>query len=189
MNRLQIEHSIIGSLAMFKESYPIFRILRPKNFSHIPYREIYTVMLNMIPHTPIDLITLSDRMEYVKGESYDELILSCTREVLSHEHSVFWAFLLLEFDIRDKIIKALTPKKDNEIVSVVLKHISNRKNDLFKAIADSIELFKDNDMATYVEFMQTVYDGVDKKVIEMKRDDIVKHTNNFLTAIKNYNPF
>lgn len=177
--RLEIEEHILGQCLTYEsQAYLALDILKPINFQDEFCREVFTVLSEMAGKRPIDPIGVKIRLQ----ERNVKLEMVNTRLLMIYQKNVhcvrYYAMLLLERDIKDKTIAALTAKekrfsKDErfELAAVVkqcLDHISRPDTDILEGL-DNIHAYMLAHLADEAHELTEIVESIPKKVAQIKK--------------------
>ena len=177
--RLEIEEHILGQCLTFEsQAYLALDILKPVNFQDDFCREVFMALSDIAGKRPIDPIGVRIRLQErnVNVELVNYRLISMAEKAV---HDVqYYALLLLQTDIKEKTIAALTAKekrfsKDErfELAAVVkqcLDHISRPDTDIFEGL-DNIHGYMLAHLADEAYELTEIVESIPKKVAQIKK--------------------
>lgn len=180
--RLTLERSIIGAL-LFEDSYArVAHVLRPTNFSvtaEINHQLVFQTMASMWPHKPIDILTVCQEIRQKHGLNYSHALAQYNAGVSSARHLVYWSFVLLEMDIREKFGKVvmgwkLQLSKNLEATALlqeVINYIEDHTKDIFQLVPGTIRFLNAHGLHGVAEDLQEMNDQLSERAIRIKKID------------------
>lgn len=180
--RWQIERHIIGAL-LFEDSYPrVAHVLRPTNFSARPeinHMLVYQTIASMWPGKPIDILTVARELRLQHNVNYNGRLAQYNADVSSARHLVYWSFVLLEMDIREKFGKVvmgwkLQLSKNLEATALlqeVINYIEDHTKDIFQLVPGTIRFLNAHGLHGVAEDLQEMNDQLSERAIRIKKID------------------
>ena len=197
----QLESLIIGEVILENKYVLVGSILSPQNFSNYPdvdNRIIWQTIEKMHPCTPIDLITVRSNVYDWHGLNYSWLLTTYTNQVASTQHLRYHAILLLEIDIRAKLMsvlarlseKAIKDEAFNKAVEIrqVQDHVKNKSIDLFDVIRTASYFLKGMGYNDEYEAIDSLVGYLPEKIIKVRRKSQIDSCISNLARISDIRP-
>ena len=175
-NRREIEESIIGIVLQENCFASVVNILQAKNFSDKYLSTVWNVIAHLWPTKPLDLLTVTHEMDLLNQEPNAHKLARYTLKSCSSAHLVYWAFILLEIDIKEKFLLRLWHHKSKEedfsnkgVIQDVINHFSQIDSDLFDSVQASLKYFKAHRLELIYEDLKELAEQVDQRAGRIKK--------------------
>ena len=185
-HRHRIEEQVIGLCLLGRHMRPI-DILTPRNFKNELHRRLFSLIVEMAPNEPVDIITVSRRYTLAYKELKAEEITQIAHVCLEHAEN-HYCLLLLEIDIREKFVKLLesyekasvkaTAFEDAAIWKQCRDHLASKDTDIFDGVSHIYQYLKahrPDEVLEYEELMQAIPKLIDR----------IKSTTHTMTMLEN----
>lgn len=179
--RQEIEQHIIGAAILENAFGCVAHVLTYKNFTRSELADnalIWTVMESLYPHKPIDLMMLNKELEERYKVNYKYALACYTSSIMSSKHITYWAFVLLEMDIRTKTMfmlnewsNRLTELHEKTAIQEVVKHINHESSDILKVLPAAIGYLRSCSLDNAAEELQEINSMISEKAYRIKRLD------------------
>lgn len=136
--RIELERQIIG-MALYGGFGRVASMLKPNNFTATePYNHqyIWAAMGRLWPTDPVELLTVAMQLNKEKINYAHYIAHECDPLTVSGRNIEYYALVLLEMDIRQKLLQCLTNEQ--------LKATSASNMDLLTILKQCIDLIKDS---------------------------------------------
>lgn len=185
-NRIELEQAIIGAVVLETRYDQVGNILKPSNFTakkedtHANYQLIWsTIKEQAEADNPYDIITIANKLKQKRlptGNYSYELAL-CTSQVNSGASLIEHAIILLETDIREKLVKQLMAFQASNrninyraMLQEILNHVQDPSEDIFDVVDSAEHYFAANGMKEEAEKMREF-----NLKVELRADQIRKN--------------
>ncbi len=193
-NKRNLEALIIGEVILENKFALVANILSQKNFGSYPgadHKIIWSVLEKMYPTIPIDLVTATRKLQEWYTINYAFLLTGYTLRIGSTNHIRYHAIILLEMDIRSKVLAVLdqiyiTGRSRSEFTKAaeiyeIKQYIENVQFDLFESVIQVSKYLESTDYTEECSAVQDLVSYIPKKIEQVQKlcqlESCMEHLN------------
>lgn len=192
----ELESMIIGEVLLENKYVLVGDILSPQNFTNYPEadnRIIWSTIEKMSPTNPIDLLTVSAKVYDWHGNNYRWVLTDYTTRIASSCHIRYHAMMLLELDIRSKLVSSLIRQYEKARgveafdtateIHQIKTHVENPVNDLFDVISTALDFLKGIGYDKEYDAVQNLVGYLPEKIIKIRNESQLESCISNLTKL------
>ncbi|MEQ1586551.1 MAG: DnaB-like helicase N-terminal domain-containing protein [Cyclobacteriaceae bacterium] len=191
--RQDLEQTIIGTCLLENGYSRIAGVITSRNFTQskpISHRVIFGAIERLYPTRPVDLITIAHE---INKPGYGTYLAECVAKVCSSDNLRYHAFILLQMNMRDALIRTLDKARSAHISTTTHSAIQDIVDECLDTSNDILEIFPK--ALTYLEAtgveesilveVRTLLHGIEQKAITIRDQAHIECLVNNLNQLSN----